>query len=366
MAKKKPRSVVDQIASYVAADEKLKHDAEVARLKADLLEYKGRYSAALKEIERQRERADNKAAISGVVAAKSLAKSPGKSPSKAAKHPATALLMISDVHCEERVKPETVNGANDYSLDVCDQRMQEIEDRFMLSLDHERNLVNIDRIVVWLGGDFITGHIHEELTEVCQLSPTNATRWIQGRIRRMLNRISPQADEIIVITNAGNHGRDTPKQRIATELEHSYEQLMYHTMAEAEPCDNIRWQIAEGHLGYLDLDGFRIRHTHGHSIKYNGGVMGVALPAAKAIAAWDALDGPADVTIFGHYHSWNWVYGAKHISNGSVIGVSPYVKFIKAGPARPRQGFAVIDHERNEVTRAYPLFCDRDLRKAGR
>jgi hypothetical protein len=24
---------------------------------------------------------------------------------------------------------------------------------------------------------------------------------------------------------------------------------------------------------------------------------------------------------------------------------------------------AIIDHGRNEVTRAYPLFCDRDLRK---
>jgi ABC-type multidrug transport system ATPase subunit len=25
---------------------------------------------------------------------------------------------------------------------------------------------------------------------------------------------------------------------------------------------------------------------------------------------------------------------------------------------------AIIDHGRQEVTRAYPLFCDRDLRKA--
>lgn len=366
MAKKKPRSVVDEIASGLDAEAKLRTDAEIARLKADLLEYKGKYSFALKEIERQKARADNKAAISGVSAAKAVnSAGKGRSSVKTQKHSASALLMLSDVHCEERVRPETVNGDNDFSLEVCDQRMQEVEDRFLSCLDHESAIVNIGRIVVWLGGDFITGHIHPDCVETAQLSPTNATRWVQARLRRMLNRISPQVSEVVVITNSGNHGRTTEKQRIATELEHSYEQLMYHTMAEAEPCDNIRWQIAEGHLGYLDLDGFTLRHLHGHSIRYNGGVLGIALPASKAIAAWDAHR-RADLTIFGHYHTWGWLRGARYCSNGSVIGHSPYGTFVKVTPERPCQGFAVIDHERNEVTRAYPLFCDRDLRKAGR
>ena len=194
MAKQKSRSVVSEIAAGVGAEAKLKTDAEIARLKADLLEYKGKYAFALKEIERQKARADNKAAIRGVDPAKPV-NIVSKAKKRTRKHSASALLMLSDVHCEERVRPETVNGANDYSLDVCDQRMQEVEERFLGSLDHERNLVDIDRVVVWLGGDFITGHIHEELTEVCQLSPTNATRWVQARIRRMLNRISPQAAE---------------------------------------------------------------------------------------------------------------------------------------------------------------------------
>jgi hypothetical protein len=114
--------------------------------------------------------------------------------------------------------------------------------------------------------------------------------------------------------------------------------MLYHTLQREERNRNVEWQIASGHLGYVDLDGFVLRTTHGHSIRYSQGVYGLALPATKAIAAWDASR-RADLTIFGHS------------------------TFIKAGAHdRPCQGLVVIDHGRNEVTKAYPLFCDGDLR----
>jgi hypothetical protein len=269
--------------------------------------------------------------------------------------------MLSDVHCEERVLPETVNGENDYSLEVCEKRMAELEERFLACLEHERNQADIRRVLVWIGGDLITGHIHPDCVEVTQLSPMNATRWIAERLRGLIDRVAQAADEVIVCTNAGNHGRSTEKNRIATELEHSWEQLMYFTLAREEQNKNVRWQIAEGHLGYVDLDGFLVRTTHGHSIRYAGGVYGLALPASKAIARWDA-GRRADLTIFGHYHCWGWLRGARYVANGSVIGHSPYAERV-ASPERPCQGMVIVDHGRQEVTRAYPLFCDRDLRE---
>jgi hypothetical protein len=175
--------------------------------------------------------------------------------------------------------------------------------------------------------------------------------------------VAEHVDEVVVCTNAGNHGRSTEKNRIATELDHSWEQMMFHTMAREESNKNVQWQIAHGHLGYVDLDGFLVRHCHGHAIRYAGGVYGLALPASKAIAGWDAHR-QANLTIFGHYHSWGWLRGARYVANGSVIGHSAYAVRIKASPERPCQGMAIVDHGRQEVTRAYPLFCDRDLRKA--
>jgi hypothetical protein len=356
MAKK----LADSVANELDAAQQLAADAELARLRSEAAALRGKYKAALAQIDRERERADALASLQGV---KPVALTKTVKGRKRTKHDATAILMLSDVHCEERVLPETVNGENDYSLDVCEQRMAELEERFLDCLHHERNQADIRRVLIWLGGDFITGHIHPDCVEVAQLSPMNATRWIAERLRGLIDNVAKNADEVIVCTNAGNHGRSNEgKPRIATELDHSWEQLMYFTLAREEKNANVRWQIAEGHLGYVDLDGFLVRTTHGHSIRFAGGVYGLALPASKAIARWDA-GRKADLTIFGHYHSWGWLRGARYVANGSVIGHSPYAERV-ASPERPCQGMAIIDHGRNEVTRAYPLFCDRDLRKA--
>ena len=360
MARPRRQTLSDAVLAQAAAQQQLTADAELARLRAEVAGLRSKYKTALEQIDRERERGDRFTALQGVTPV-ALTKTV-KAHKKRAKHDATAILMLSDIHCEERVLPETVNGENDYSLDVCQLRLAELEERFLDCLEHERNQADVRRVVIWLGGDFITGHIHPDCVEVAQLSPMNATRWIAERLRALINSVAQHADEVIVCTNAGNHGRSTEKNRIATELEHSWEQLMFFTLAREETNKNVRWQIAEGHLGYVDLDGFLLRTTHGHSIRFAGGVYGLALPASKAIARWDA-GRKAHLTIFGHYHTWGWLRGARYVANGSVIGHSPYAERV-ASPERPCQGMAIVDHGRHEVTRAYPLFCDRDLRKA--
>ena len=352
------KAVVSEILESVATEQQLQADAEMARLRSELAGLRSKYKAALAQIDRERERADALGSLQGVKPVPLTRSVKGR---KRPKHDATAVLMLSDVHCEERVLAETVNGENEYSLDVCQLRLAELEERFLDCLQHERNQADVNRVLIWLGGDFITGHIHPDCVEVAQLSPMNATRWIQARLRSLIDSISRNARSVIVCTNAGNHGRSTEKNRIATELDHSWEQMMYHTLASEERAKNVEWRVAEGHLGYVDLDGFLVRTTHGHSIRYAGGVYGLALPASKAIARWDS-GRKADLTIFGHYHSFGWLRGARYVANGSVIGHSPYAERI-ASPERPCQGMAIIDHGRHEVTRAYPLFCDRDLRK---
>lgn len=352
------KTLIEEVGGEIAHADRLQADAEIARLRSELAAYRGRYKAALAQIDAERARADAIGSLKGIAAAPLAKSCKGR---KRTKHKATAVLMLSDIHCEERVLPETVNGENDYSLDVCQLRLAEIEERFLNCLQHERNQADVGRVLIWLGGDHITGHIHPDCVEVAQLSPMNATRWIAERLRGMIDRIAANAAEVIVCTNAGNHGRSTEKNRIATELDHSWEQMMYFTLSREEQNRNVKWQIAEGHLGYVDLDGFIVRTTHGHSIRYNSGVYGLALPASKKIAQWDA-GRKASLTIFGHYHSWGWLRGSRYIANGSVIGCSPYSQRV-ASDERPCQGMAIIDHGRQEVTRAYPLFCDRDLKQ---
>jgi len=271
------------------------------------------------------------------------------------------VVLLSDIHCEERVDPETVNGLNDYSLDVCQLRLNELHERFFRLLEHERQLAKIDRVVVWLGGDFLSGHIHDDTAELAQLAPLAATRWIGERLRAFIDAVADSAKSVVVATNSGNHGRSTEKLRIGTEMEHSFEQHLYLTLASSEKRKNVRWQVGTGYLNYVDLDGFLVRFHHGHAIKYGGGIGGITIPTNKAIAAWDAVK-RADLTCFGHWHQFQWLRAGRYVANGSVIGHSAYATRIKAAYEPPCQACIVIDHGRHEVTKAMPIYCDRDLR----
>jgi len=350
------KNLIEDVQQSLSAESQLAADAELARLRAELASYRNRYKAALAEIDRQRERADSLVSLKGITPAKPLTSSV-----KGSKHPATMVVLLSDIHCEETVRPETVNGLNEYSLDICEQRLNELWSRFFAMLEHERQLCRIDRVCIWLGGDLISGMIHPELAEENSLHPLAAKRWIGSRLRTFIDAASENAKEIVVATSCGNHGRTTEKLR-TNEADTSYEHDLYLTMQAEERKKNVRWLVSEGHLNYVELDGFRVRFCHGHAIRYQGGIGGIHVPLNKAVAAWDSTT-RADLTCIGHWHQFSWGRSGRYVTNGSVIGHSAYAIRIKANYEPPCQAAFVIDHGRHEVTKAYPLFCDRDLRK---
>ena len=319
--------------------------------------YRSRYKAALGQIDAERARADAIAGLAGI-----KGKAPPARKLKGAKGGATVIVALSDWHVEERVAPETVNGLNDYDLNVADCRIAELAERFATLLEHERQMVAVDHVVVWLGGDFLSGHIHEDTAEMAQLAPLAATRWAGERIRGFLDMVAGMAKRVTVATNSGNHGRSTPKLRVGTELDHSFEHDLYLRLATEERQKNIEWAVGTGYLNIVDLGGFRVRFHHGHAVSYGGGVGGITIPTNKAIAAWDRID-RADLTVFGHWHQFSWLRSSRYVSNGSVIGHSAYATRIKASYEPPCQAFIVVDHGRREVTKALPIFCDRDLQK---
>jgi hypothetical protein len=337
--------------------DRLRADADLARLRADLAATQGRYKAALRQIDAERERADSLAGLAGI-----KGKTMPRRSKPARPNSATAVVVLSDWHVEETVTREQTAGLNAYDLDIADRRIDELARRIGVLVEHERQLVKIDRIVIAALGDFISGHIHEELVETCSLAPHAATRWAAKRLRGLIDMASELAREVIVVTQPGNHGRSNfGKPRKSTEHDHSHEQNAYLIMAAAETRPNVRWEIAEGYLGYLDLDGFTIRYHHGHEIRYQGGVGGITIPTNKAIDKWNRSR-PANLDIFGHWHQWGWLRG-RYMSNGSLIGMSAYSLRIKAEFEAPCQSMLLVDHGRREVTRAVPIWCDADLRE---
>jgi hypothetical protein len=281
-----------------------------------------------------------------------------KSRKKSGKGEATAWPLAGDWHAEENVRPEQVNGLNRFNLEIADKRITKFYQNVALVLEINRHGVDIPTIIHPLLGDFFSGHIHEDLAEITELSPTESVKWLvrrlEGGIRYLLDQADPK--RLILPCTIGNHSRTTKKPRVSTAQKHSLEWLMYHWLADRfEHEKEVEFTIAEGYHLMVDCHGLQMRIHHGDWMNYQGGIGGLSIPLLKAIAQWDTSI-RADIDVIAHWHQFR-DYG-KAVVNGSLIGWSPYSIKIKAAFEPPTQAFFLVDAEHRRKTMCTPIFLE--------
>ena len=272
---------------------------------------------------------------------------------------ATPIIVCSDWHSEEIVKPAQVNGLNDFNPDVEERRVTRL---FQASLNLIKNHLNpgvsINTVVLALLGDFITNDIHDaENAESNAMTPVFALMRVQDQILKgiefLLNN-SPY--DFIIPCKVGNHSRTTKKVRSASEVGHSLETLMYAYLAsnfKNEP--RVKFVIDDGYHTYLTVYGKVIRFHHGHALQYQGGIGGLFIPAYKAVSQWDK-GRRADLDIFGHFHQTK--DGGKFLCNGSLIGYNSFALRIKADYEPPQQTLLLVDKKRGR-TCTWPILLEK-------
>lgn len=284
-----------------------------------------------------------------------LLTAPIKGHGKAAKRTATAVCLASDWHVEERVDPKTIDGLNEYNPTIAERRSRRFFEGVEWLIREQSSMFQIQDLMLWLGGDIITGYLHEELVEGNFLSPTEAVlfahRLISDGIRFWLKATELN---INVVCDFGNHGRTTAKPRVATAAKNSFEWLMYHMLAKefaAEP--RVQFKIADGHHSMSVIGAYRLHSTHGDKVKSMGGIGGIDVPLNRAIAQWHQTM-PADCTINGHFHTYH--AGERNTRNGSLIGYAPFSRdIVRARYEPPQQAFFLIDAKRGK-TQCAPIW----------
>ena len=273
---------------------------------------------------------------------------------RGAKREATAVAMISDTHCEERVDPATVNGKNEYNLEIADSRFGALFEGIRWSIEHHRNGYSIEHLVPWFGGDLITGYIHEELVEANYLSPTQALLWTEKRLMQGIDMLKELGAKLTIPCSYGNHGRTTQKKRVQTAAQNSFEWLMYQSLKKFYANDDqVEFIVADGAHLYLDIYDWTLRFHHGDHVNYWGGVGGLTIPMRKAIDSWNDFK-HADITCVGHFHQFHDY--RDFVVNGSLVGYNAFALSIKARYERPMQAFFLVDEEFGKV-QVSPIIC---------
>lgn len=268
---------------------------------------------------------------------------------------ATAVVLCSDWHSEERVRSRDVNGKNEYTLDIFSERADLFFIHTAKLVKTKQKSIKIHTLVLALLGDYITGNLHEENVETCQLGIMEALMNAQAKLASGIQYLLDNTDvDLVIPCHSGNHARITKKQRHATDADNSLEYVMYHTLAGMfEGNSRVKFLISPSYHSYLDIADFKIRFHHGHDIRYGGGVGGLTIPVNKAIANWNTIE-TADLDCFGHFHQQ--FFGGNFICNGSLIGWNAYAVAIKAKYEKPRQAFFLVNHARKEVTDLCPVW----------
>lgn len=277
---------------------------------------------------------------------------------KKGKREGTAVALLSDWHVETEIRPGDVPTGNVFNLDVADTRIARTFSAIAFLIDTVRYRSEVNTLVLWLGGDFITNYLHDENVETAQLGPTSSVLWVQSRIIRGIETLLEFGlKRIDVVCSYGNHGRTTKTMRAATSADHSWEWLMYQAIASYFRDDSRVTVLADRSAHqYHRVYDFDLHFHHGHDVRYGGGVGGIMIPINKAVSQWQRARA-CHFHNFGHFHQYLSVGGVN--VNGSLIGFDPYAMSIKAAPEPARQSFYLLDQSRGQ-TMSCPIWCEEN------
>ena len=354
MAKSKQLKRLDELPNHEHVKAIRDADRQVAKLKSELESERRKRAQAEAEVLEANTRAD----LAEILRDAPSDPKPFAIPAKKCGD-ATAIICMNDWHVEEKVDPRTINGLNEYNLEIAAKRIKRAFQNSIKLLDSERSISKIRDAKLWLGGDLITGYIHEELAEENYLSPTEATLFAHEHAADGIQTLLDHGnlEYLEVICSWGNHGRTTRKPRTSTAYKTSYEWLMYQYLAKVFAKNpKVRFTIATAYHIYADVQGKTVRLHHGDKLKYQGGVGGLTIPVEKAIAAWNKSR-HADLDVFGHWHQA--MFAPRWICCNCIIGTSSYgLNDVKAPHAPPSQTLIVVAKNHPRWVTAKEIFCD--------
>ncbi len=263
----------------------------------------------------------------------------------------TAGFLWSDWHVDEKVTLETTEGLNEWNPEIADKSIQALVDNSLNLLEMERKLVSLPRAFLWLGGDFISGSIHEELEITNTMSPDGAISWVRSRIREGIRRLLDDGkfEELVIVCSFGNHGRRTKKPQPKREWDVSSEWWMCHDLSKEDWGGRVTWINSKSYRTTIPIEDLLCGFEHGHKNKYSEGIGGPLIPINRKLGRLNSSkETRSDLNFMGHFHQEGQLGSV--VMNASLIGMAEYVSG-RVGYAPPSQTFVALDKGRLTLRR---------------
>ena len=271
----------------------------------------------------------------------------------------------SDFHYGEVIDPSQVAGANHYNPTIAKRRAQKLVDTTVdLCFNHMGSAdKHYPGIVIMLGGDMISGNIHEELAETNSGTNWQSVNDLTDILAGCIDTMATKFGKVFLPCVVGNHGRATIKPRLKNAVFHSYDWGIYCNLARHfRGTKHIQFMIPNETDARFDVFGHRYLLTHGDNMGVKGGdgiigAIGPIMRGSMKIHSSEAEIGrDFDTACICHWHQYIALPGL--IVNNSFKGYDEFARLrLRAKYSRPSQALW-FTHPQHGVTAHWQVYLE--------
>jgi len=284
-----------------------------------------------------------------------------KMPKKGVGLPGVPCSIWSDWHWGEVVDPGQIGGVNAFDLTIAHARARKLVEHTIYLL--RQHVVNPEfpGIVINLGGDMLSGDIHEELSETNQVPMMPAVIDLYGVLIWCIRTLADEFGAVFLPCVTGNHGRMTKKPRAKNRNFTNFDWLLYQFLAKAFESDSrVRFLIPDGPDALYRVYGHRYLLTHGDEFRGGDGQIGAIGPITRGnkqkLARNSAIDMDYDTMLLGHWHQYMPLH--RQITNGTLKGYDEWANRNNFGYEPPTQALW-LTHPEHGITIQMPVYLDQ-------
>lgn len=269
----------------------------------------------------------------------------------------------SDWHFGEVVRPEEINGLNEYNMTIAETRFRRCVERTVdLAVNHMTG-ADYPGIVVNIDGDMVSGEIHDEHKETNEDTTYALVLWTVERLVWGLRALADQFGKVYAVCSFGNHGRDGKRIRFKQRAKRNADWLICRILySHLKDDKRFSWNIPTSGDAYYRVFGHRYFLTHGDALGVKGGdgIIGAIGPIMrgeiKTANSESSIGRAYDTLIIGHWHQTLWLPRA--IVNNCGKGYDDYARFqLRAPFSLPSQSLW-FTHWRWGITARWEVMLD--------
>ena len=273
-------------------------------------------------------------------------------------------LFCSDWHWGEVVRPSEIGGVNEYNLTIANARAETLITVAKDLLTQHFKKASYPGICLILGGDMLSGDIHDELKETNEEPTMVAWLDLMAVLKKAITELERTFGRVFIVCVTGNHGRNTHKPRAKRRNHSNFDWLLYRMLERTfEANKNVSFMIPDGPDCLYRLYHHRYMLTHGDQFRGGDGIIGALGPITrgdiKKRSKQAQINAGYDTLLMGHWHQL--IQLDSLIVNGSLKGYDEYAASNNFKFESPRQALWVT-HPEYGITFSMPVYVDRRSR----